>query len=71
MPQNPALGFFSDDKQVCVGFYLDSYSLVLPLFAASINKIVKGQCILFILVAPVIWCQRLCRTILNDAGNKK
>jgi hypothetical protein len=28
MPQNPSLGFFSDDKQVCIGFYLDSYSLV-------------------------------------------
>jgi hypothetical protein len=27
MPQNPSLGFFSDDKQVCIGFYLDSYSL--------------------------------------------
>jgi hypothetical protein len=27
MPQNPALAFFSNDKQVCIGFYLDSYSL--------------------------------------------
>ncbi len=28
MLQNPSLGFFSDDKQVCIGFYVDSYSLM-------------------------------------------
>ncbi len=28
MPQNPSLGSFSDEKQVCIGFYLDSYSQV-------------------------------------------
>ncbi len=31
MPQNTSLGFFSDDKQVCIDFYLDSCSLLPPL----------------------------------------
>jgi hypothetical protein len=31
-PQNPSQGFFSDDKQVCIGFYLDSYSLACTIF---------------------------------------
>jgi hypothetical protein len=30
MPQNPSLGCFSENKQVCMTFYLDSYSLGTP-----------------------------------------
>jgi hypothetical protein len=29
LPQNPSIGRYSDDIKVCIGFYLDSYSLVL------------------------------------------
>jgi hypothetical protein len=27
MPWNPAIDRYSDDVKVCIGFYLDSYSL--------------------------------------------
>ncbi len=29
MPRNPSIGRYSDDVKVCIGFYLDSYSLQL------------------------------------------
>jgi hypothetical protein len=30
MPRNLSIGRYSDDVKVCIGFYLDSYSLLLP-----------------------------------------